>query len=182
MSVFSAYSYSRGSVHITGPGLEDEPDIETGFLRDPLDIKIHVWAYKKHREIFRRMEMYRGELESSHPPFPKDSKAACVQLQDKPSGDTQDIQNIQYSAADDQLIEDWVRDHVSTTWHSLGTCKMGSIQEGGVVDSALNVHGVKSLKIADLSIPPQNVAANTMNTAVAIGEKAADIILKELDL
>jgi alcohol oxidase len=31
-----------------------------------------------------------------------------------------------------------------------------------------------------MSIPPLNVAANTMNTAVAIAEKAADIFLKEL--
>ena len=32
-------------------------------------------------------------------------------------------------------------------------------EEGGVVDSSLNVYGTKNLKIADLSIPPSNVAA-----------------------
>ena len=35
---------------------------------------------------------------------------------------------------------------------------------------------------ADLSIPPENVAANTNNTALMIGEKAADIIIHELGL
>jgi alcohol oxidase len=44
------------------------------------------------------------------------------------------------------------------------------------------VYGVEGLKIADLSIPPLNVAANTMNTAVAIGEKAADIFIAELGI
>lgn len=32
-------------------------------------------------------------------------------------------------------------------------------EEGGVVDSNLNVYGVEALKVADLSIPPSNVAA-----------------------
>jgi choline dehydrogenase-like flavoprotein len=39
-----------------------------------------------------------------------------------------------------------------------------------------------SQKIADLSIPPGNVGANTNNTALVIGEKAADIILNDLGL
>jgi choline dehydrogenase-like flavoprotein len=49
-----------------------------------------------------------------------------------------------------------------------------------VVDSYLNVHGVSGLKIADLSVPPLQVAANLYSTALAFGEKAADIILEEL--
>ena len=35
---------------------------------------------------------------------------------------------------------------------------------------------------ADLSIVPENVGANTNNTALMIGEKAADIIIRELGL
>lgn len=46
----------------------------------------------------------------------------------------------------------------------------------------MNVYGVKGLKVADLSIPPGNVGAHTNNTAMAIGEKAADIIIRELGL
>jgi alcohol oxidase len=52
----------------------------------------------------------------------------------------------------------------------------------GVVDGSLNVYGVKGLKVADLSIAPSNVSANTNNTALTIGEKAADIILQELEI
>ncbi len=50
----------------------------------------------------------------------------------------------------------------------------------GVVDATLSVYGVRGLKVADLSIAPRNVAANTNNTAMAVGEKAADIFIKEL--
>jgi alcohol oxidase len=53
---------------------------------------------------------------------------------------------------------------------------------GGVVDSRLNVYGVKGLKVADLSICPANVAANTYSTALVIGEKAAVIIAEELGI
>lgn len=36
-----------------------------------------------------------------------------------------------------------------------------SIVKYGVVDERLNVHGVKGLKVADLSICPDNVGCNT---------------------
>jgi alcohol oxidase len=181
MSLFTSYPYSRGSIHITGPNLEDKLNFTTGFFSDAegVDIKKHVWAYKKQREIFRRMKTYRGELASGHPPFAPDSNAACIQLNETFSGD---IQNIAYTAEDDKVLEDWVRGHVDTTWHSMGTCKMAPRKENGVVDENLNVYGVQGLKVADLSIPPRNVAANTMNTAVAIAEKAADIFIEELGL
>ncbi len=59
---------------------------------------------------------------------------------------------------------------------------MAPREEKGVVDRNLNVYGVKGLKLADLSVPPENVGANTGNTAFVIGEKAADIFVKELGL
>lgn len=55
-------------------------------------------------------------------------------------------------------------------------------EEKGVVDARLGVHGIQGLKIADLSIAPKNVGANTNNTVLAIGEKAADLFLQELGL
>lgn len=180
-SVFTAYPESRGSIHITGADIDDTPDFRTGFFSDPKDVDIlkHLWAYKKQREIFRRMKTYRGEVEILHPKFAPNSKAALVRLNDSPSGK---ISDIEYSAQDDEVIKQWAREQVGTTWHSMGTCRMGASKDKAVVDNDLSVFGVKGLKVADLSIPPGNVAANTMNTAVAIGEKAADIFIKELKL
>jgi alcohol oxidase len=57
---------------------------------------------------------------------------------------------------------------------------MRPFQDGGVVDKDLNVYGVLVLKLSGLSIIPENVSANTNNTALMIGEKAADITLREL--
>lgn len=55
-------------------------------------------------------------------------------------------------------------------------------ERGGVVDSRLNVYGVQRLKVADLSIGPSNVGANTYSTALVIGEKAAVMIAEELGI
>jgi alcohol oxidase len=55
-------------------------------------------------------------------------------------------------------------------------------ERGGVVDSRLNVYGVRGLKVADLSICPANVAANPYSTALVVGEKAAVIVAEQLGI
>lgn len=55
-------------------------------------------------------------------------------------------------------------------------------ERGGVVDPRLNVYGVQGLKVADMSICPSNVAANTYSTALLIGEKAAVMIAEDLGI
>lgn len=92
---------------------------------------------------------------------------------------------IQYNEEDIKHIEKWVQRHVETTWHSLGTCSMApregnSIVKHGVLDERLNVHGVKGLKVADLSICPDNVGCNTFSTALLIGEKVAMLTAEDL--
>lgn len=138
-----------------------------------------MWAYKKQREIARRMHTYRGEVVSGHPPFPSSSKAACIErVNDDDHATVQE--DIEYTADDDAILAQWLRENVGTTWHSVGTCKMAPLANNGVVDGRLRVYGVEALRIADLSILPHNVAANTNNTALAVGEKAADIFIGEL--
>ncbi|KAI1386225.1 alcohol oxidase [Hypoxylon trugodes] len=182
ISTFTVYPHARGHVHITGPDLNDPIDFEAGFFSDEkgIDLKMHRWVYKKQREAARRMNVFRGELPGHHPPFSAESKAALIDSEmDGPLTDEKDIE---YSAEDDAIIDEWARDKVGTCWHSLGTCKMAPIDQYGVVDQNLNVHGFRNLKVADLSIVPKNVAANTNHTALVIGEKAADIIIEELGL
>lgn len=116
-------------------------------------MKKHVWAYKKQREIMRRTKMYRGEIASGHPRFAPDSAAACVEEEvggDGAAGGHGREVDITYSAEDDAAIEEWLRENVATTWHSLGTARMAPAGRGGVVDEALGVHGLRGLKLADL--------------------------------
>lgn len=182
VTAFTVYPRSKGHIHITGPDPNDPADFYTGFFSDKnsVDLKKHRWTYKKQREILRRMGIFRGEYKSFHPAFPDASKAAIAD--EKLDGQLSDIKDIEYSAEDDAIIDKFSRENVGSTWHSLGTCKMAPREKNGVVDPDLNVYGVEGLKLADLSIAPKNVAANTANTALVIGEKAADIIIKELGL
>ncbi|KAG9918669.1 alcohol oxidase, partial [Aureobasidium melanogenum] len=185
MGAYTAYPYSRGDIHITSKDVTTPASFNTGFLKAEADVQKQIWAYKKQREIYRRTDAYSGELDFGHPKFPAGSKAA---LQDGPVAkflsqeDRNNLPEIEYSAEDDEAIEKHVRDNVNTTWHSLGTCRMAPRDKGGVVDANLNVYGVTGLKLCDLSICPGNVGANTNNTALLVGEKAADIFAQDLGL
>ena len=94
-------------------------------------------------------------------------------------------EDLKYTKEDVAHIEEWVKRHVETTWHSLGTCSMApkegnSVVKHGVLDDRLNVHGVQGLKVADLSICPDNVGCNTYSTALLIGEKCAMLVAEDL--
>jgi choline dehydrogenase-like flavoprotein len=178
MGTYTAYPFSRGSIHITSTDdVLTGYDFDAGFLNHPSDIKKQLWAYKMQREICRRLPYYAGELELGHPKFKEGSAAALSKGRE--SGE---IRDIEYSKEDDEAIEDWIRGNLNTTWHSLGTCAMRERSKMGVVDGNLNVYGTRGLKVADLSMVPENVGANTNNTALAVGEKAAEIIGGELGI
>jgi choline dehydrogenase len=77
---------------------------------------------------------------------------------------------------DDEII-DWVTGAAETTYHPVGTCKMGS-DPMAVVDPQLRVHGIEGLRVADASIMPTLTSGNTNAPSIMIGEKAADMVLK----
>ncbi|KAH7303169.1 alcohol oxidase-like protein [Stachybotrys elegans] len=182
MSVFTAYPYSRGHMHITGPGVDDPLDFDAGLFNDDnsIDLLTCRWAYKKQREVARRLNIFRGEFKDKMPAYSANSKAKAEEYNKAVSSDT--LADHEYTAEDDAAIDEFIKKRVSTPWHSLGTAKMAPREAKGVVDETLSVYGIKGLKIADLSICPKNVAAHTNATAFMVGEKAADILIKELGL
>jgi choline dehydrogenase len=69
----------------------------------------------------------------------------------------------------------WVREHVTTTFHPSGTCRMGPESDPeSVVDHAGQVHGIAGLRVADASVFPTIPRANIHCTIVAVAEKLAD--------
>ena len=70
-----------------------------------------------------------------------------------------------------------MRETVGTSYHPVGTCKMGLESEGlAVVDPECRVCGIEALRVADASIMPDVVSGNTNAPSIMIGEKAADMI------
>ena len=77
----------------------------------------------------------------------------------------------------DGALDAWLLANVSTAHHIAGTCKMGPASDPlAVVDQYCKVHGLEGLRVADASIMPDVVRANTNATAMMIGERAADLI------
>lgn len=176
---YTAYPWSRGSIHInSADDIISGYDFDTGFFNQDGDVRIQTWSYKMSREVFRRLAYCTGEVERGHPQFADGSKAKLSAAEYTAKADA----DIVYSDEDDAVIDKWVREHVNTTWHSLGTCAMRPLDKGGVVDAGLNVYGTQGLKLADLSIAPENVGANTNNTALVVGEKAVLIIAADLGI
>lgn len=116
------------------------------------------------------MRIYRGEYSSKHPKFSSGSPAECG-----PAKGPVDINapNFVYSKEDDEVIDRFNREILSTSWHSvrlqlivsirglisvslqMGTCAMKLRETGGVVDSRLNVYGTRSLKVAGRPLTPR---------------------------
>jgi choline dehydrogenase-like flavoprotein len=61
-------------------------------------------------------------------------------------------------------------------YHAVGSAAMGP-RDDDVVDAELRVRGVEGLRVADASVLPGQVSGNTAAPAMAIGWRAADIIL-----
>ncbi|KAF5375974.1 hypothetical protein D9757_009477 [Collybiopsis confluens] len=200
------YPASRGKIHIKSSSPYVLPSFDSGFMNHKADFAPIRWSYKKTREVARRMDAFRGELTSHHPHFHPASPAACKDIDIKtakqiyPDGLTVGIHmgtwhkpgeeynaskvhdDIQYTKEDDEAIDNWIADHVETTWHSLGTCAMKPREEGGVVDGRLNVFGTQNLKCVDLSICPDNLGTNTYSSALLVGEKGASLLAEDLGL
>ncbi len=77
--------------------------------------------------------------------------------------------------ASDAEIDEWIRGNGHTAHHPAGTCRMGA-DDDAVVDAALRVRGIDALRVADCSIMPNVVGANTNAPTIMIAEKAADYI------
>jgi len=79
---------------------------------------------------------------------------------------------------DDQLRE-YVRNNA---WghHASCTCPIGDPAQGGVLASDFKVHGATGLRVVDASVFPRIPGLFILSAVYMIGEKAADVILKEI--
>ena len=69
---------------------------------------------------------------------------------------------------------EYVRNHISTQYHLIGTATMGE-----VVDDRLKVKGVNNIRVVDASVFPGHVSGNIMSTTYAVAEKGADLIKED---
>ena len=142
---------SKGHVHITSADPRQPPAIQFNFLSSPVDAELTVRAVRIARAIMNAPAM------------------ASMQVTEIAPG---------VSETSDTAILDWVKRVAETTYHPVGTCKMGS-DPMAVVDARLRVHGIEGLRVADASIMPTLTSGNTNAPSIMIGEKAADMVLQD---
>jgi choline dehydrogenase-like flavoprotein len=81
--------------------------------------------------------------------------------------------------ADDDRLDAWARAHLGTAIHMCGTAPMGAVgSAGAVVDGHGRVHGVPGLRVADTSILPTVPSRGPAATAVLIGERVAEFMVR----
>ena len=141
---------SKGHIHIASADPRQPPAINFNFLSSPVDAELTVRAIRIARSIMTAPAL------------------APLQVTEMAPGTSR--------TTDDEIL-DWVRQAAETTYHPVGTCKMGS-DPMAVVDPQLRVHGIAGLRVADASIMPTLTSGNTNAPSIMIGEKAADMILK----
>jgi choline dehydrogenase-like flavoprotein len=77
----------------------------------------------------------------------------------------------------DRELDRWIRRSLATAVHLAGTARMGPDSDpGAVVDQRLRVRGVEGLRVVDTSVMPTVTSRGPAATAVAIGERAAELV------
>ena len=77
----------------------------------------------------------------------------------------------------EEQIAEYIRATTQTTWHVVGSCRMGD-DAMAVVDSSLKVRGLEGLRVIDSSVFPTIPSSNTNAPTIALGERGADIVLR----
>ena len=107
----------------------------------------------------------------------------CLQLGEHES--FQDIIEERVTPTDADLesnetLDEWIMREVTTSQHISCTCKMGPSSDSmAVVDQYGKVHGLEGLRVADASIMPDCIRANTNVTTMMIGERVSEFILQK---
>lgn len=139
---------SRGFVKLNSSNPHDAPVIDPNSFADPYDLDRHIDGIKITQEVGRSRSMQKF-VAAEHFPGP--------------------------GVRTRKDYEETARANARSSYHPVGTCKMGR-DAMSVVDPALRVHGIQSLRVCDSSIMPEVVSSNTNAPTIAIAEKAADII------
>ena len=140
---------SRGEITLRSANPKDPPKIQPNYLATQFDIDTMIRGIRLTREVIgqKAFDAYRGAEVAPGP-----------------------------GKASDAELTQWLRATAMTTFHPVGTCKMGH-DPMAVVDNKLRVRGIDGLRVADASIMPIISSGNTNAPAIMIGERCADFIL-----
>ncbi len=142
---------SRGRVTLKTANPLDAPLINPQYLTHDDDLERLVAGFRKVRQLFQ------------HEAF------ASIRLKEMHTN----------GVSEEAEIAKWIRQRADTLYHPVGTCRMGGAGDPmTVVGPDLKVNGVEGLRVADASIMPSIVSANTNAAAMMIGWRAGGLVTK----
>jgi choline dehydrogenase len=143
--------HSTGTVHIRSRDPHEQPAMDPRYLSHEADVQLFIDGVKRAREVAGRPAL-----------------ASMIVRETRPGPGT----------SEDGAVVDYIKESVQTSWHMVGTCRMG-VDDRSVVDPQLRVHGIERLRVIDSSICPTIPSSNTNAASIAIGEKGSDLILQD---
>lgn len=144
---------SRGYVRARSTDIEVAPEVQPNYLAVEYDRQCMIAIFNMARRVFATPAFAHYYIDEMFP--------------------GQSVQS------DDEIL-DFARRYGGTSYHAVGTARMGPASDRtAVVDETLRVRGVTGLRVADNSIMPAITSGPTNATAIMIGEKAADMILRD---
>jgi len=149
IAVVCLYPKSEGAVRLASSDPTTPPLIDPALGSNEQDLKFLVKGLKLARRVFAQGSF---ERYSAHERDPGPN------------------------VSDDNALLEYVKKTLATVHHPASTCRMGPAGDN-VVGHDLKVHGLEALRVADASIFPRLVGANTNAAVVAVAEKASDMIL-----
>ena len=156
MSVPVMKPASAGSVRLRSPDPRDPLDLDLGFLSDPEGADLAVIL--DGAELVRRFAA-------------TDALAPLLAAEARPGRE---------HVTRDELAS-YARENVRGYFHGVGTCRIGADDDPrAVVDALGAVRGTERLYICDASIIPTIPRANTNLTTIAIAERIAEIVGRQL--
>jgi choline dehydrogenase len=151
MSVGIYLAVSAGQLRLQSPDPHVQPYLDYNYMSDPFDLE------RMRKGVLLSLKL------AQHPEFEK-----IIEAPNQPS--EADLES-------DEALNNWILRNISTMHHVSCTCKMGpSSDPMAVVDQHGRVYGIEGLRMADASIMPDCVRANTNVTTMMIGERVADFI------
>jgi len=146
-SVCNLNPSSRGSVSLKSPDFKVPPAIAPNYLSTDEDRKVAADSLRVTRRIMSQAAMAAFEPEEFKP-------------------------GVQYQT--DEELARLAGDIASTIFHPVGTTRMGREDDPmAVVNSQLQVRGIRGLRVVDAGVMPTITSGNTNSPTLMIAEKAA---------
>ncbi|XP_035432780.2 ecdysone oxidase-like [Spodoptera frugiperda] len=152
------HPYSKGNIALQSNDPKDAPLIYANYFDDSRDLDVAVAGIKMATKIldtpyFKKINAFLGSM-------------------DVPECNEYELDS-----------EDYWRciciNLVTSIFHPMGSCKMGSDISTSVVNSRLQVHGVNNLRVIDAGVFPSTISGNINGACIMVGERGSELIKED---